>query len=283
MKYFAEDDKQEVFRKQQELYAHSTEYVRGANYDQSSVENVFSNYLTFIESSCPKTGNLLDLGCGSGWSSYLLAKKGYMVVGADLNPNSFEAPIHPNLTLQEGNALSIPFADHSFDIVTSHQIIEHTPNPRNVLKEMMRVLKPGGIVVVVAPNLLSPLASMRGLVRYVWKNRPWWTIFFRSKNMPQSPFGNSIFEIIFNLIKNIFTIMWKLLAKQPSFTMRTPDLTPPFIADNDACYLCNPIDLKKHFSLQGYSIIKSGFPGRSTLTSLMATGTYISARKPKVG
>ena len=53
-----------------------------------------------------------------------------------------------------------------------------------------------------------------------------------------------------------------------------------FHADNDACYLCNPVDLITFFRSHGYRIERRGKPGRPPLSYLFAGGTWVAARKP---
>jgi hypothetical protein len=61
--------------------------------------------------------------------------------------------------------------------------------------------------------------------------------------------------------------------------MRFPDLRPPFHSDNDACYLCNPLDLVKFFRSRDCTVVKNGKDGRPQLSWLAATGTYVTFRK----
>lgn len=61
--------------------------------------------------------------------------------------------------------------------------------------------------------------------------------------------------------------------------MREPDLTPPFHGDNDACYLCNPIDISRYLHQNRCDILVNGKPGRFPGARLIAGGTYIVARK----
>ena len=61
--------------------------------------------------------------------------------------------------------------------------------------------------------------------------------------------------------------------------MREPDITPPFHADNDACYLCNPTDLILYFKRNGFVIERRGNPGRLPLAYLFASGTWVAVRK----
>jgi hypothetical protein len=71
----------------------------------------------------------------------------------------------------------------------------------------------------------------------------------------------------------------KLVSPRPSFTMRVPDLMPPFHADNDACYLCNPVDLMRFFPRAGCDPVQVGKHGRPKWTAILAGGTWFAARK----
>ena len=68
----------------------------------------------------------------------------------------------------------------------------------------------------------------------------------------------------------------KLARRTPSFTMRTPDPNPPFHGDNDACYLCNPVDLVAYFKGKGWRVERKGKPGRPSLVHLFVTGTWVT-------
>jgi SAM-dependent methyltransferase len=267
--------------KLQKLYTELTESVRATGLSEEVATEVYGKYIQFVSQSAAPSGSLLDVGCGSGWSSYLLSKIGYQVVGIDLNAKSFECPAVSNLTLVEGSAMELPFDDASFDVVASHQAIEHMPDPEKAIREMIRVLKPGGIICIVGPNLLSIGQFLRGITIYVWKNRPAKNIFWRSPGMPKHPWGNTLPEGLLNFPVMLSLIFRKTIDSKATFTMREPDLIPPFDADNDACYLCNPIDFIKFLPTQNCVVIQNGFYGRPQWTTLMASGTFIAARKLK--
>jgi len=79
---------------------------------------------------------------------------------------------------------SLPFPDESFDIVYSANVLEHTQVPEQVLREAMRVLRPGGLLYVEIPNFLSYFEGHYLVVQppILWKSLlPWWikTIFRR--------------------------------------------------------------------------------------------------------
>jgi SAM-dependent methyltransferase len=265
----------------QRLYASSSEAVRGSGMHELNALEYYSTYVDFVaRSSGRSTGRLLDIGCGNAWSSYTFAIRGFETTGVDLNRQAFEPPVfRSRLTLREGSVLSLPFEDASFDLVASYQMLEHVPDPELALREMLRVVRPGGTVTIVSPNLLSVLSSLRGIAVYVWGNRPLKTILIRSPGMPRHPTGNTLPELVGALFVNGARLGKKLLTNHPVFSMREPDLRPPFHADNDACYLCNPIDLIRFFRSQDCRILRNGQYGRPPLTWLAASGTYVTVQR----
>ncbi|MEH2160649.1 MAG: class I SAM-dependent methyltransferase [Nostoc sp.] len=169
--------------------------------------------------------------------------------------------------------------DASFDVVASHQAIEHIPDPQKAIMEMIRVLKPGGNLCIVGPSLLSIGHLIRAISVYVWQNRPIQNSFWRSPNMPKHPWGNTLLEILVSCPLMLTLMIKKLVDSKASFTMREPDINPPFHADNDACYMCNPIDFVKFLPQQNCVIAQNGFYGRPQWTILIASGTFIAACK----
>jgi SAM-dependent methyltransferase len=228
----------------------------------------------------PKEGRstrLLDVGCGTGWSTLALARAGFDATGIDLNPRAFEVPSARGCVLREGSATSVPFPSGSFDVVITYQCLEHVAEPRRALDEMVRVCKPGGIVAVVGPNLVSPFP---GLI-HLCKPSSWRTLtFHRSPGMARHPYGNTVPEILAATMLRTGQLIARLFNRNPLFGMREPDSVPPFHADNDACYLCNPADLIAYFRRARFQILRRGRPGRPWPAYLFAGGTWIAARKP---
>ena len=97
-------------------------------------------------------GELLDIGCGQMPYKSLLTSPQSQVskyIGLDFKDN----PIHsndPDITWQEGK---IPLSDHSIDCAIATEVLEHCPNPEEVMKEINRVLKPGGFFFFTVPFL----------------------------------------------------------------------------------------------------------------------------------
>jgi SAM-dependent methyltransferase len=223
-----------------------------------------------------RPGRLLDVGCGSGWSTLAFARAGFEATGIDLNPRAFEPAPEERLDLREGSAVAIQFPADSFDLVVCYQCLEHVSDPRRALDEVSRVCRPGGVVMIVGPNLMSPVT---GLV-YISKPSSWSSLRFRrTPHMPRHPYGNTVPEVLATAVVRTGQLAAKLLSSDPSFTMRDADDVPPFHSDNDACYLCNPTDLIAYFRRRGFRIERRGRPGRPWPLYLLAGGTWIAARK----
>jgi len=86
---------------------------------------------------------------------------------AGLDPDRTSLAEHriPDFPRACGRAESIPFPDGAFDLVCCSWVLEHLPDPRRALKEVARVLKPGGTFLFLTPNVLHPLLQANRLLR----------------------------------------------------------------------------------------------------------------------
>jgi demethylmenaquinone methyltransferase/2-methoxy-6-polyprenyl-1,4-benzoquinol methylase len=99
-------------------------------------------------------GSALDIACGSGKLTAVLASvagAGGRVVGMDFSPQMLEVARreHPAVEFVEGDALTLPFDDASFDASTIAFGLRNLADPVRGLREMLRVVKPGGRAVVL--------------------------------------------------------------------------------------------------------------------------------------
>ena len=103
---------------------------------------------------------VLDVGCGTGYttSGILNREDVFEVVGLDMNPVQLKRAVKKlvsekdRISLSRGEADNLPFIDGSFDAVISFGAIENFPNPERALKELARVTRSGGAVVVGGPE-----------------------------------------------------------------------------------------------------------------------------------
>ncbi|MDJ1114736.1 bifunctional demethylmenaquinone methyltransferase/2-methoxy-6-polyprenyl-1,4-benzoquinol methylase UbiE [Microbacterium dauci] len=119
----------------------------------------------------PRAGQrILDLAAGTGASSVSLARSGAEVVAADFSAGMIAEGRRrhggiPNLTFAEADATALPFADAEFDTVTISFGLRNVNDPDQALREMLRVTKPGGTLVI--SEFSHPQAPlMRGLYSF---------------------------------------------------------------------------------------------------------------------
>ena len=232
----------------QSLYRDSAQAVRPQfSTDSQRASAYYQRYVSFTLSHLPETSaKILDVGCGEGWSTLLFRRAGHNCLGLDLHSHHLEAQmVDPELSYQPGDIQNAPFADNTFDVVCMNAVFEHIPNPERALRESMRILKPGGRLVIVGPHLVSIglyfYWAVRHTLRCFSRGMLWEK---RTPEMPRHPGGNTMPEAWAATVRAVWQTFRKLLGEsRPRFIMRIPDDRPPFDADNDACYLCNPMDL----------------------------------------
>jgi len=98
-------------------------------------------------------GRALDLGAGQGALSQALKERGFEVTAADVNAEQFRAVGVEFAKLDLNKPL--PFPDQGFNLVLAAEILEHLEAPRAFVREIFRILKPGGLAVVTTPNITS--------------------------------------------------------------------------------------------------------------------------------
>lgn len=105
-------------------------------------------------------GRWLDLGCGSGGIAAALAPRIDRIVGVDPQPwqrwKDFQRQ-YPNLSFLQESVESLSLADASVDVVICNQVYEHVPDAQQLIREIHRILKPGGYCYFAGPNLLWPI------------------------------------------------------------------------------------------------------------------------------
>lgn len=103
-------------------------------------------------------GRCLDIGCNGGRYTRMLADRGLQASGLDFSADMIRAArrSHPDLNFREGDAQALPFADGEFDAAISLGLIQLLPDWRAAVAEALRVVKPGG-VVVIETNRAFPL------------------------------------------------------------------------------------------------------------------------------
>jgi ubiquinone/menaquinone biosynthesis C-methylase UbiE len=91
---------------------------------------------------------VLEVGCGTGLILERLARSADEAWGVDVSPGMLRSARERGLSVVVGSATSLPFADASFDLVCSFKVLAHVPDIEQALREITRVTKPGGAMVL---------------------------------------------------------------------------------------------------------------------------------------
>jgi SAM-dependent methyltransferase len=117
-------------------------------------------------------GKLLDVGCGNGQMAAYLREMGWDVTGVEPDPTAARlAEEQCGLKVYQGTLEEAKLGAESFDAISMQHVIEHVPDPLSTLRECQRVLKPGGRLVIITPNLES-LASRVFKDAWLWLDPP---------------------------------------------------------------------------------------------------------------
>lgn len=110
----------------------------------------------------PQEVQLLDVGCSSGAFLMTARKMGFDVQGVEASARASETARLAGLKVFTGVLESARFPDASFDAATLIELIEHLRDPRVLLTECRRILKPGGVLLISTPNAASWTARVMG-------------------------------------------------------------------------------------------------------------------------
>lgn len=101
---------------------------------------------------------VLDIACGEGYGSAIIANAAAFVYGVDIDAVAVAhaeakyVSLRKNISFKTGSTSAIPLEDHSVDIVVSFETIEHHDAHEQMMKEIKRVLKPDGVLLISSPN-----------------------------------------------------------------------------------------------------------------------------------
>lgn len=110
-----------------------------------------------------KPGRLLDVGCGAGTFLVEAQRAGYEVTGQEVAPYFVDyCRRELGLTVFEGEIETLPLAPGSLDYATAFDVIEHHPKPDHMLREMHRLLRPGGLIAISTHDIGNPFARRYG-------------------------------------------------------------------------------------------------------------------------
>jgi 2-polyprenyl-3-methyl-5-hydroxy-6-metoxy-1,4-benzoquinol methylase len=148
-------------------YYESEDYISHTDGKRSLFEKAYQfvknialkKKLTLINEFQPSKGVLLDIGTGTGDFLSQAKQSGWQIIGVEPNEKA------RNIALQKGVTYighTSELEDHSVDVITMWHVLEHVPDVNAQIKELKRLLKPDGTIVVAVPNFNSYDAKYYG-------------------------------------------------------------------------------------------------------------------------
>jgi 2-polyprenyl-6-hydroxyphenyl methylase/3-demethylubiquinone-9 3-methyltransferase len=176
---------------------------------------------------------VLDIGCGAGFLTNALAQAGHRVSGIDLSQKSLEIAERHDSTrsvdYREASAYTLPYLDETFDAVCAMDVLEHVEDPRRLIEEASRVLKPKGLFFfhTFNRNLLSYLLVIKGVdwcVPNAPKNMHVYHLFIKPKELEEMCETNRLaFQALLGFEPRFSKPLWKMVLQRrvpPDFSFK---------------------------------------------------------------
>jgi 2-polyprenyl-3-methyl-5-hydroxy-6-metoxy-1,4-benzoquinol methylase len=141
-------------------YYESEDYISHTDGKRSLFEKAYhfiksialKNKLQLINSQQPNKGRILDIGAGTGDFLAVAKENGWETVGVEPSDKARAIALKKAVSFVEDTS---GLENHSFDVITMWHVLEHVPNLDNQIKELKRLLKPSGTLIVAVPNFKS--------------------------------------------------------------------------------------------------------------------------------
>lgn len=124
---------------------------------------VQNNYLfqrsikAYYEAASLISGNVLEIGTGSGYGVEIISGVADKFTTVDKFDTKIDFSKYPNVTFVQQNVPPLNFPDNTFDFAITFQVVEHIKDDHAFIREIHRVLKPGGKLIITTPNIKMSL------------------------------------------------------------------------------------------------------------------------------
>ena len=153
-----------------------------------------------VGGAAPTGLTVLDVGGGPGYFASAFTDAGLRYIGVEPDPREMHAAAprcHPRAgVFVRASGTALPFADASVDVCLSSNVAEHVPEPWRLGDEMLRVTRPGGLVVLSYTVWLGPFGGHEmGLTHYLGGRRAADRYARRHGHGPKNDYGSSLFAV----------------------------------------------------------------------------------------
>ena len=154
-------------------HAYDAAYYRAWADQAAQRARIWRRRIERVESLHAPPGRLLDVGCGTGDFLRVARARGWDVRGTEVSPYACRQAAVDGLAVAPGEVWEAGFPPDAFDVVTCWHVIEHAWDPRRIVEEIRRVLRPAGWLVLATPNLQDRIFR----AAYVLARRRWVRLF----------------------------------------------------------------------------------------------------------
>lgn len=215
---------------------------------------VHAPYVELFRRWAPAGARVLDVGCGVGTSTHLLRAAGFDTAGTDFSAHFL--PEEDGFFAADFTRPS-PVPPGSFAAIGASNVLEHVARPRTFLTELVRAVVPGGTVILVSPNLTSPLVGLRvlddlrrGRTPYLGVDRP----------------RDGLALLLRNTLRSTGAA-----AGRSAFAAREHTLDSGIVGyDVDAVYWTNAAEVRRHLERLGCSVAQFQGAGATAASRLIA-------------
>lgn len=123
--------------------------------DTDAFMSAFKSYVVAALARYAPGGRVLDLGCGVGHDLIRLSRAGLTAVGVDLSQAALRRALAKSPAVVQADGASLPFRSGVFDGCRVERVLQHVTDPGAVVDEMVRVVRPGGVLAVLEPDHTS--------------------------------------------------------------------------------------------------------------------------------
>ena len=141
-------------------YYESEDYISHTDNKRSLFEKLYhfiksialKNKLNLINSLQPNKGRLLDIGAGTGEFLSVAKNDGWQTIGVEPSDRAKSIARNKGISFVEATS---ELENHSFDVISMWHVLEHVPDLNKQIKELKRLLKPTGTLIIAVPNFKS--------------------------------------------------------------------------------------------------------------------------------
>ncbi len=196
-------------------------------------------YMNAIIQTTPGA-KLLEIGCGMNTAlDHIDQSVSYVGIDSEAFCISELSKHYPSQHFVAGYAENLPFGDRSFDMVFSCQALEMFHDPRTALTEIMRVAKPGGSIIIIAPNFENPFSRVNAIRHYGLVRRLWFTV-----------------RRVADTVLRLFGIIsFRTIPENVVQAMQNSTETYRYLPDDDAKYVTSAYEVAAFFHRNGYQLV----------------------------